>query len=154
MPATSTKVIRRSDQGRRPDWGDENKSPRRGARNYGAHETALARWPASRATSSKPVADEIQPGSTPSVGPSGAAPTKGPQTTPRRGTSRFWSEISAAQPLLAFSFLLGLMFIVLFGLDLCTGWLFWRASVLMDVGFTVCGLGLILLCWEAYRDFR
>lgn len=90
--------------------------------------------------------------------PSGEAPATEPQTAslspvrPRR--SGFWSEFSAAQPLLVFSFLLGVVFTVLFGLDLCTGWLFWRASVLMDAGFTVCGLGLILLCWDVYRDFR
>jgi len=72
----------------------------------------------------------------------------------RQRWSGFWSEFSAAQPLLVFSFLLGVVFTVLFGLDLCTGWLFWRASVLMDASFTVCGLGLILLCWDVYRDFR
>ena len=72
----------------------------------------------------------------------------------RRNASDFWSQFSAAQPLLAFSFLLGVLFTGLFGFDLCTGWLFWRASVLMDVSFTLCGLGLILLCWDTYRDFR
>ena len=71
-----------------------------------------------------------------------------------RKASDFWSQFSAAQPLLAFSFLWGVVCTAVFGLDLCTGWLFWRASVLMDVSFMLCGLGLILLCWDTYRDFR
>ncbi len=63
-------------------------------------------------------------------------------------------RISAANVLLTFTFLLGVAFTVVFGLDLCTGWIFWRASVLMDVGFILGGLGLIFLCWEAYQDIR
>jgi len=97
----------------------------------------------------RPASREIPPRESPIKEPRSRTQSRG-----RQRWSRFWSEFSAAQPLLVFSFLLGVAFTVLFGLDLCTGWLFWRASVLMDVSFTVCGLGLILLCWDTYRDFR
>jgi hypothetical protein len=42
--------------------------------------------------------------------------------------------------------------LILFGLDLAVGWPFMRASLLMDISFTVCGLILGYLSWNAYRD--
>jgi len=44
--------------------------------------------------------------------------------------------------------------IVLFGLDLALGWPFARHSVLMDVGFVICGGLLAYLSWNAYQDLR
>lgn len=158
MLTTSKTPTQRKDRQRTPDWGRESTSGRWGARSQGRPGAALAARRASRVTPISPVADEI-PGRPASLEvPSGEAPAREPQTASfspvRQRRSGFWSEFSTAQPLLVFSFLLGVIFTVLFGLDLCTGWLFWRASILMDVSFTLCGLGLILLCWDVYRDFR
>ncbi|HPM84882.1 MAG TPA: hypothetical protein PLF81_29470 [Candidatus Anammoximicrobium sp.] len=158
MLTTNKTPTRRKERQRTPDWGKESTSRRWGVHSQGRPAAALAARRASRATPISPAADEM-PGRPASLEvTSGEAPATGLQTrllSPvRQRQSGFWSEFSAAQPLLVFSFLLGVMFTVLFGLDLCTGWLFWRASVLMDVSFTLCGLGLILLCWNVYRDFR
>lgn len=158
MPTTTTTPTHRNHRVRAPDWGSEKTSARRVARHQGQPGATPATRRASRAALVGPVADEIPRRPAPLEVPSGDVATKEPQATiqsqVRGRRSDFWSEFSAAQPLLVFSFLLGVVFIVLFGLDLCTGWLFWRASVLMDVSFTVCGLGLIFLCWDTYRDFR
>lgn len=157
MLTTNKTPTERKDRRRRPAWGRESTSPRWGARRPGRAGAALAAPGASRVASISPVADEI-PGRSASLEvPSGEAPATEHQIAPlspvRQRRSGFWSGFSAAQPLLVFSFLLGVLFTVAFGLDLCTGWLFWRASLLMDAGFTVCGLGLILLCGDVYRDF-
>ena len=61
---------------------------------------------------------------------------------------------SVARLLLIVSLLLGIFFTGVFGFDLITGWLFWRASVLMDVGFSLCGLALIWLCCSTFRETR
>ena len=51
---------------------------------------------------------------------------------------------------LGFAIALGL--VAAFGLDLAFAWPFWRASVLFDAAFVVCGIALAYLSWNVHRD--
>jgi hypothetical protein len=53
--------------------------------------------------------------------------------------------------LTTFAFAVAALLIVAFGLDLVTGWPFWRASKFLDVSFVACGFGLAYLSWNAHK---
>ena len=158
MPTTKTTPIDRKHRERQPNWSTEPGSPRVVTFHQGRPGAAPASRRVGRSPAIGPVSDEMRLPPAASEVPSREVPKQEAQSVSarqvHRNASDFWSQFSAAQPLLAFSFLWGVVCTVVFGLDLCTGWLFWRASVLMDVSFMLCGLGLIFLCWDTYRDFR
>lgn len=43
---------------------------------------------------------------------------------------------------------------LLFGLDLAAGVPFSGASIVIDIGFVICGLALGYLSWNAFRDAK
>ncbi len=49
---------------------------------------------------------------------------------------------------------IGLLFFLLFGVDLVAAWPFHRHSVEMDVAYLFCGAALMYLSWETSRDLR
>ena len=42
--------------------------------------------------------------------------------------------------------------LLVFGVDLATGWPFGKASIVMDIGFVVCALLLFYISWATKRD--
>jgi hypothetical protein len=158
MPTTSKSPIQRKDRERGSNWSGRGSTPRAFTRTRVRTEAIPGSRREGRLAAVKSAPVERPRPAKPSQAAAEVTATAEPrdvgEIAVRKPRSRFWSEFSAAQPLVAFSFLLGVVFTALFGVDLCTGWPFWRASVLMDVSFVVCSLGLILLSWDTYRDFR
>lgn len=50
--------------------------------------------------------------------------------------------------------IVGLCLLLVFGLDLGTGFPFKKASTTMDVGFVICAACLSLLSWTTFREQR
>lgn len=50
--------------------------------------------------------------------------------------------------------IVGVCLLILFGLDLGTGFPFQTTSTAMDVGFVIASLGLIYLSWNTLRELR
>ena len=72
---------------------------------------------------------------------------------PRR-RNRFFESITLEKCFVMFGFLVACGMILTFGIDLATGWPFWRASITWDIAAVFCGSGLAYLSWDTYRDFR
>ena len=56
--------------------------------------------------------------------------------------------------LVVLSFVIGLLFLLMFAGDLVAGWPFHRHSVAMDVSYVFCGAALIYLGWDTSRDLH
>lgn len=59
-----------------------------------------------------------------------------------------------AKGLTIMAVVIAILLLIVFGLDLAIGVPFRKASVLMDIGFIVCALGLGLLSWSAFRELK
>jgi len=64
----------------------------------------------------------------------------------------FLRTITLEKCFVIFGFLVALGMILVFGIDLATGWPFWRANISWDVAAVICGIGLTYLTWDTYRD--
>jgi hypothetical protein len=50
--------------------------------------------------------------------------------------------------------IVGLFLLLIFGLDLGTGFPFRKVSTMMDVGFVICALALSFMSWTTLREQR
>jgi hypothetical protein len=68
----------------------------------------------------------------------------------RRPTAlqQFFRSFSLERSFTLLGFMVAVIVMSLFGLDLACGWPFWRASILFDVTSTICGAVLLLLSWD------
>jgi hypothetical protein len=72
-----------------------------------------------------------------------------PSTVSHRAAPNYFTVEMA---LVCVGFVVAALLVILFGLDLAIARPFFRASLLMDISFTICGLLLGYLSWNAYRD--
>jgi hypothetical protein len=72
----------------------------------------------------------------------------------RRPTAlqQFFASFSLERSFTLFGFMVAVILMSFFGLDLACGWPFRRASVLFDVTSTVCGAVLGFLCWDVFWE--
>ena len=49
---------------------------------------------------------------------------------------------------------IALLLLLLFGIDLASGFPFMRASIVMDVGIVICSVLLGYLSWSAFRELH
>ena len=61
---------------------------------------------------------------------------------------QFFASFSLERAFTLLGFLVAVIVMSLFSLDLACGWPFWRASILFDATSTICGAVLLLLCWD------
>jgi hypothetical protein len=61
---------------------------------------------------------------------------------------------SMAKGLTIMAIVIAIFLLLLFTLDLVVGYPFGKASVLMDVAFVICSLGLGYIGWNTWRDLR
>lgn len=73
-------------------------------------------------------------------------PSRQPDYRPNR------TVFSVEKALTMSGFVIAGLLILLFGLDLATEWPFHRYSLLMDVGYCICGALLVFLSWHTYRE--
>jgi len=72
---------------------------------------------------------------------------------PRRGQRYSPDGITLEKCFVYFGSLVALTIILVFAMDLISGWPFWRASISWDIAAVICGVGLAYLCWDTHRDF-
>jgi hypothetical protein len=72
----------------------------------------------------------------------------------RRTTAmqQFFASFNLERSFTLLSFIVAVSVVSLFGLDLTCGWPFRRASPSFDTTSTICGVLLLLLCWDVFWD--
>lgn len=53
-----------------------------------------------------------------------------------------------------FGLVVAIALLIVFGLDLATGMLFYKVSMFMDVAFVICSAALGYLSWTTFREQR
>jgi hypothetical protein len=65
---------------------------------------------------------------------------------------QFFASFSLERSFTLLGFSVAVVSILVFGLDLVCAWPFRRASLLFDFTSTLCGAGLLLLCWDVFWE--
>jgi hypothetical protein len=65
---------------------------------------------------------------------------------------QFFASFSLERSFTLLGFIVAVVVVSFFGLDLACGWPFRRASLLFDTTSTICGALLLLLCWDVFRE--
>ena len=65
---------------------------------------------------------------------------------------QFFASFSLERSFTLLGFIVAVVVVSFFGLDLACGWPFRRASLLFDTTSTICGALLFLLCWEVFWE--